>query len=74
VLAYTTKSEVQMQRPKLRVLMLGDAGLGVLLDGKTMTAFAPAENLVAVAPAPSTIDAMLKVASTARRSTFRSRT
>jgi hypothetical protein len=31
-------------------------------DGKTMTAFAPAENLVAVADAPPTIDAALKAA------------
>ena len=31
-------------------------------DGKTMTAFAPAENLLAVADAPATIDAALKAA------------
>jgi hypothetical protein len=31
-------------------------------DGKTMTAFSPAENLVAVAAAPPTIDAALKAA------------
>jgi len=63
VLAYMTKSEVQMQRPdKLRVLTLGDGPASEFyFDGKTMTAFAPAENLAAVAPAPSTIDAMLKL-------------
>jgi hypothetical protein len=31
-------------------------------DGKTMTAYAPAENLVAIAPAPPTIDATLEEA------------
>jgi hypothetical protein len=63
-LAYTTTSEVLMQRPdKLRVITLGDGPASEFYyDGKTMTAFAPTENLVAVAPAPPTIDAMLKVA------------
>jgi hypothetical protein len=63
-LAYTTKSEVIMERPdKLRVLTLGDGPPSdFYYDGKTMTAFAPTENLVAVAPAPPTIDATLKAA------------
>lgn len=63
-LAYTTMSEVVMQRPdKLRVITLGDGPASEFYyDGKTMTAFAPAENLVAVTAAPSTIDATLKAA------------
>jgi hypothetical protein len=63
-LVYTTKSEVTLRRPdKLRVITSGDgAPSEFYYDGKTMLAFAPAENLVAVAEAPPTIDAMLKVA------------
>ena len=63
-LAYTTKSEVILQRPdKLRVVTPGDGpATKFFYDGKTMTAFAPAENLVAVAEAPPTIDAALKAA------------
>jgi hypothetical protein len=63
-LAYTTKSEVTMQRPdKLRVITLGDGPPSEFYyDGKTMMAFAPVENLVAVADAPPTIDATLKAA------------
>jgi len=63
-LAYTTSSEVLMQRPdKLRVLTRGDGPASEFYyDGKTMTAFAPAENLVAVAAAPATVDATLKAA------------
>ena len=63
-LAYTTSSEVLMQRPdKLRVITLGDGPASEFYyDGKTMTAYAPAENLVAVAAAPATIDAALKAA------------
>jgi hypothetical protein len=61
-LVYTTKSEVTLQRPdKLRVITLGDGPASEFYyDGKSMVAFAPAENLVAVAEAPPTIDAMLK--------------
>ena len=53
-LIYSTKSEVIMQRPdKLRVITLGDGPRSEFYyDGKTMTAFAPAENLVAVTDAP----------------------
>lgn len=63
-LAISTSSEVLVQRPdKLRVITLGDGPAAeYYYDGKTLTAFAPAENLVAVAPAPPTIDAMLKSA------------
>ncbi len=63
-LVYTTRAEVTLQRPdKLRVLTPGDGPAGEFYyDGKTMVAFAPAENLVAVAAAPPTIDAALKAA------------
>jgi hypothetical protein len=59
-----TKSEVTLQRPdKLRVIMPGDGSASEFYyDGKMMVAFAPAENLVAVAEAPPTIDAALKTA------------
>jgi hypothetical protein len=63
-LVYTTRSEVTLQRPdKLRVITSGDGPASEFYyDGKTMLAFAPAENLVAVAEAPPTIDAALKAA------------
>jgi len=63
-LVYTTRSEVTLQRPdKLRVITPGDGPASEFYyDGKKMTAFAPSENLVAVAEAPSTIDAALKAA------------
>ena len=63
-LAYTTKSQVVLQRPdKLLVDTTGDGPASEFYyDGKTMTAFAPSENLVAVAQAPPTIDAALKAA------------
>ncbi len=63
-LAYTTRSEVTLQRPdKLRVITPGDGPASEFYyDGKTMVAFAPAENLVAIAEAPPTIDAALKAA------------
>jgi hypothetical protein len=63
-LAYTTKSQVVLQRPdKLLVDTIGDGPASEFYyDGKTMMAFAPAENLVAVAEAPPTIDAALKAA------------
>src|SRR5262245_51141290 len=63
-LVYTTRSEVTMQRPnKLRVMTPGDGPASEFYyDGKTMMAFAPAANLVAVADAPPTIDAMLQAA------------
>src|SRR6266436_7711229 len=63
-LVYTTTSEVTLQRPdKLRVLTPGDGPASEFYyDGTTMMAFAPAENLVAVADAPPTLDAALKAA------------
>ena len=63
-LVYTTRSEVTVQRPNnLRVITPGDGPASEFYyDGKTMMAFSPAENLVAVADAPPTIDATLKAA------------
>src|SRR6266571_6145895 len=63
-LSFTTKSEVTLQRPdKLRVIMSADGPASEFYyDGKKMMAYAPAENLVAVADAPPTIDAALEVA------------
>jgi hypothetical protein len=63
-LVFVNKSEVTLQRPdKLRVIMPGDGPASEFYyNGKTMMAFAPAENLVAVADAPPTIDAMLEAA------------
>src|SRR5262245_13720918 len=63
-LVYTTTSEVTLQRPdKLRVITPGDGPASEFYyDGKTMMAYSPAENLVAVADAPPTIDAALKAA------------
>lgn len=63
-LAYTTKSDVILQRPdKLRVITSADGPASEFyFNGKTMVAFAPAENLVAIADAPPTIDAALKAA------------
>jgi hypothetical protein len=61
-LIYSTRSEVTMQRPdKLKVITPGDGPrTEFYYDGKTMTAFAPAEKLVAVAEAPPTIDAAVR--------------
>jgi hypothetical protein len=63
-LVYTTRSEVTLQRPdKLRVITPGDGPASEFYyDGKRMTAFAPAENLIAIADAPPTIDAALLAA------------
>jgi hypothetical protein len=63
-LVYTTESQVTVQRPdKLRVITLGDGPPSEFYyDGKIMMAYAPAENLVAIADAPPTIDAALKAA------------
>ena len=63
-LAYATKSDVTLQRPdRLRVIISGDGPASEFsYDGKSMMAFAPAENLVAVANAPPTIDATLEAA------------
>lgn len=63
-LVYATKSEVTLQRPdKLRVITLGDGpATEFYYDGKMMAAYAPSENLLAIAEAPPTIDAALKEA------------
>ncbi|HWO32055.1 MAG TPA: DUF2092 domain-containing protein [Candidatus Acidoferrum sp.] len=61
-LAYAKKTEVTLQRPdRMRVLISGDGPASEFYyNGKTMMAFAPAENLLAVSDAPPTIDAMLE--------------
>jgi hypothetical protein len=63
-LAYTTLTEVTLQRPNLlRIISPGDGPANEFYyDGKTITAYSPQENLVAVAPAPSSINAALKLA------------
>lgn len=63
-LFFSVLNQVTMQRPdRLRVIKPGDGTPDEFYyDGKTMTAFVPSENLVAVAPAPPTIDAMLGAA------------
>lgn len=59
---YTVRYDVTTQRPdKFRVMTVGDGPASEFYyDGKSMMAFAPAENLVAVATAPSTTDAALE--------------
>ncbi len=63
-LIFTTKSDVALLRPnKLRVVTFGDGPASEFYyNGKTMMAFAPAENLVAVTNAPPTIDGALDFA------------
>ena len=63
-LGYTTEYEVTLQRPdKLRVLKPADGpSNSFYYDGKSMMGYAPAENLLAVADAPLTIDATLEKA------------
>ena len=61
---YTVRYDVTMQRPdKLRVIIPGDGPASEFYyDGKSMMAYAPTENLVAVASAPPTIDGALRAA------------
>ena len=63
-IVYTSRYDVAMQRPdKLKVVMPGDGPASEFYyDGKAMMAYAPAENLVALADAPPTIDAALDAA------------
>lgn len=63
-LAYATKSDVTLQRPdKLRVIIAGDGPASEFYyDGHIMMAYAPAENLLAAADAPPTIDTTLEAA------------
>ena len=61
-LAFARKTDVILQRPdKLRVINSADGPASEFYyNGKTMMAFARAENLLAVSDAPPTIDAMLE--------------
>jgi hypothetical protein len=63
-LYYATLSQVAMQRPnKLRVVTPGDGPPSdFYYDGKSMMAYTPGANLVAVAEAPATIEAAMTVA------------
>lgn len=63
-LAYTTKSDVILKRPnKLRVITLGDGPASEFYyDGKVMMAYSPADDMVAIADAPPTVDATLETA------------
>ena len=63
-LAYAVRYDVAMQRPdKLKIVQSGAGPVSEFYyDGKAMLAYAPAENLVAVADAPPTLDAALKAA------------
>jgi len=63
-IVYSTRYDVTMQRPdKLRIMIPGDGPASeYYYDGKTATAYAPVENLAAVAAAPPTIDAALEAA------------
>jgi hypothetical protein len=63
-LVYSTRYDVTMQRPdKLRILIPGDGPASeYYYDGKTATAYAPVQNLAAVAAAPPTIEEALDAA------------
>jgi hypothetical protein len=63
-IVYSTRYDVTMQRPdKLRILIPGDGPASeYYYDGKTAIAYAPVENLAAVADAPPTIDETLETA------------
>jgi len=63
-IVYSVRYDVALQRPnQLKVIVPGDGpAYEYLFDGKEMVAFAPAENLVAVADAPPTLEGALKKA------------
>jgi hypothetical protein len=63
-LAYTTLSQVTMQRPdKLKVITPGDGPrTEFYYDGKTVQAYEPSTKQVASVEAPNTTDAMLRAA------------
>ena len=63
-IVFANRSEVTLQRPdKLRVIMSADGPPSEFYyDGKAMMAYAPAENLLAIADAPPTIDQALEAA------------
>lgn len=61
-LVFSSRYEVTMARPdRLRVIRTGDGPASEFYDdGKVMMAYAPAEDLVAIADAPATVEAALK--------------
>ena len=63
-IVYTMRYDVSLQRPNLlKVVVPGDGpATEFTWDGKEMVAFAPAENLVAVASAPAKLEDALKQA------------
>ena len=63
-IVYTMRYDVSLQRPNLlKVVVPGDGpATEFTWDGKEMVAFASAENLVAVAAAPATLEGALKQA------------
>lgn len=63
-LVYANEYKVTLQRPdKLRVLTVADGPASEFYyEGKTITAYSPEKNLVAVADAPPTIDEALRQA------------
>lgn len=63
-IVYTVRYDVALQRPnQLRIVVPGDGpAFEFTFDGKEMVAFAPRENLVAVAEAPPTLEGALKKA------------
>ena len=63
-IVYTMRYDVALQRPnQLKIVVPGDGPASEFYwDGKEMVAFAPAENLVAVASAPPTLEGALKQA------------
>jgi hypothetical protein len=63
-IVYSIRHDVAFQRPnQLKIVVPGDGpATEFYYDGKEMIAFAPAENLVAVAAAPPTLEAALKQA------------
>ena len=75
-LYYTDKSQVTLQRPdKLRVIKTGD---GIpdefYYDGKTMAAYVPSADLIAVSDAPPTSIGCSMRRGTSAQSIFRSAT
>jgi hypothetical protein len=71
-LLYTLRSDVSVKRPdKLSVITPGDGPASEFYyDGKSIMAYSPAENLVAVASAPPTIDGALNLAHEASATFF----
>ena len=63
-IVYSMRYDVALQRPdQLKVVVPGDGpAWEFTVDGREMVAFAPAENLVAVADAPPTIEGALQQA------------